>query len=201
MPALRLLVNGDQFKVAISGNKIAEINDPELISQALRYVMVLVGVRAANLPNAHEKAILINHIVNHYGGHTAEEIRLAFEKAVSGELELKNEDITCYENFSVLYFSRIMNAYRAWAAVQYRQEIKDELPEPVILTDAQLDDIHRQDVEQFFQRCRAGRIPEKIPDYFKAILVKDGLMKQEENLVGFFVTRLNNGSENIYVKQ
>lgn len=75
------------------------------------------------------------------------------------------------------------------------------LPNPPqrILTDEELYNEHRRDVEMFFQRLRKGWIPEKIPDYFKAILVRDKLIKQEENTVDFFVTRLGHGSENIYV--
>lgn len=162
--------------------------------------MLLVGLRANNLPDDLEKTVLINFIQSNYGGHTIAEIRLAFELAINGQLELKNEEITSYENFSVLYFSRIMNAYQKWSAQEFKQVVKVEPPPQVLLTDEQLENIHRQDIENFYQRCLAGRVPEKTPDYFKAILVKDGLMKQEDNLVAFFVNRLNNNSKNIYVK-
>jgi len=192
---------GEQFLAAIGSEKICNLDNVEPIKQALRYEMALGGLRAQNLPNEHEKMIILNHIVKYFGGHTAEEIRLAFEKAVNGELGLKSEDVTCYENFSVLYFSRIMTAYREWSAEQYNLLVKEEPPRQVILTDEQLDDLHRYDVEMFYQRCLNGRIPEKTPDYFKRILVDDGLMKQEDNLVAFFVNRLNAGSKTIYVNQ
>src|SRR5262245_20635761 len=91
------------------GVQMWNLENPEPIKQALRYAFTLVGLRGQNLPDEYEKEILIKFIVTKYGGHTAAEIRLAFEKAVSGELDI---DATCYENFSVLYFSRIMNAYR-----------------------------------------------------------------------------------------
>lgn len=174
-------------------------NDTDGIQKVLKYVMLLVGIRSNNLPDELEKTVLINFIQSNYGGHTIAEIRLAFELAINGQLDI--EDVKCYENFSVLYFSTIMNSYRRWAAQEFKQVVKVEPPPQVLLTDEQLENIHRQDIENFYQRCLAGRVPEKTPDYFKAILVKDGLMKQEDNLVAFFVNRLNNGSKNIYVKE
>ena len=155
-------------------------------------------MRANNLPDDLEKQILINFIQSNYGGHTVSEIRLAFELALNGQLEIT--EVKCYENFSVLYFSSIMNAYRLWSAQEYKQTVKEEPPTQRVFTDQELDDLHREDIEMFFQRCRNGIEPHKTPDYFKEILVKDGLMKEADNLFDFFVTRLNNGSENIYVK-
>ena len=86
--------------------------------------MLKVGVRGANLPGREETAILLEHIVKNYGNHTPDEIKLAFDLAITGKLEC---EATCYENFSCLYFSKIMNAYREWA----REEFKT-LPPPVI---------------------------------------------------------------------
>jgi len=71
---------------------------------------------------------LIQFIQKNYGGHTPDEIRLAFDLAVSGELDV--EDVKCYENFSPLYFAQIMNAYRIWA----RHKHKEIKPKPKELT-------------------------------------------------------------------
>ena len=118
------------FVQAINGTKIATTSDLEPLKQALRYAMILVGVRGQNLPDEAEKAGLFNHIIQNYGGHTSEEIRLAFEMAVSGKLGLPLDEVKCYENFSCLYFSTIMNAYRAWAQQEFRYIEKQlvELP-------------------------------------------------------------------------
>jgi len=68
-----------------------------------------------------------------------------------------------------------------------------------VLTDQQLEDIHRGDIEAFYQRCRNGVVPYNTPDYFKEILVKDGLMNQDEEVSSFFVQRLGKGLEHIYL--
>jgi hypothetical protein len=79
--------------------------------------MLLVGIKAVNLPSQIEFDFLKKFIVDNFGGHTCEEIKLAFNMAVSGKLEV---DAKAYENFSCEYFGRIMTAYRQWA----KNEIK-----------------------------------------------------------------------------
>lgn len=79
------------------------------------------------------------------------------------------------------------------------EERKLPPPDQVVLTQNQLDDIVRKDIEEFFQRCRNGRI-QPVPDYFKEILVKDGLMQGNESISSFFVFKLGS-SKNIYTKQ
>ncbi len=78
------------------------------LKQVLRYAMVLVGLRANNMPTDEEKYVLINFIQSNYQNVTIAEIKLAFEMAVSGKLGI---DAKCYENFSCEYFGRIMSNY------------------------------------------------------------------------------------------
>jgi hypothetical protein len=118
----RELKTGNPLVVALQSPKIITAT-AEDISQALRYVMVKVGLRATNFPNALEKEILLKHIQENYGGHTVAEIRLAFEMAIAGKLEV---DANCYENFSCLYFSNVMNAYRKWAKEEYKESVREE---------------------------------------------------------------------------
>ena len=88
--------------------------------------MVLVGLRGNNMPTEEEKFVLLNFIRSNFGNLTPEEIKLAFELAVSGKLGI---DAKCYENFSCEYFGRIVNAYIEYA----RQEtitVAKEIEEP-----------------------------------------------------------------------
>ena len=115
MPVSKPSPNGDvqKFQTALTDQRICNLTDVEPLKQALRYAMVLVGIKAHNVPNDREKSVLLQFIVNNYGGHTPTEIRLAFDLAIAGELDV--EDVKCYENFSPLYFASIMNGYRKWA--------------------------------------------------------------------------------------
>jgi hypothetical protein len=98
----------------------------EDIKQVLRYAMVLVGLRGNNMPSEEEKFVLLNFIRSNFGNQTPEEIKLAFEWAVSGKL---NIDAKCYENFSCEYFGRIMKAYIDYA----RQETLIVKKEPEVV--------------------------------------------------------------------
>lgn len=110
----QLALGSNELALAIQSRKIKDSNEEE-IKQALRYAMILVGIRAQNFPQEEEKAVLLSFIRRNYSGHTPAEIRLAFDKAVAGELNLKSDEVKCYENFSCEYVGRIMKAYRAWA--------------------------------------------------------------------------------------
>ena len=101
--------------------------------------MVKVGLRGSNFPDGAEKALLLAHVNLNYGNHTPEEIRLAFDLALSAKLGLDISDVKCYESFSCLYFSTIMNAYRAWAAQVDRQK-----PEPKIYTEEEKEQIEKE---------------------------------------------------------
>lgn len=114
-----------QFEDALQAKKIWHSTEEEM-KQALRYIYILVGLRAQNYPAGIEKQLLHAFIFKNYGGHTPEEIKLAWDLAIMQKLNLRPEDVTCYENFSIAYFSRIMEAYREWAKEQIKQ-----LPAPV----------------------------------------------------------------------
>lgn len=191
---------GSSLQMALKSSPLVK-SDPEGLQKALRYVMMIVGLRAQNLPDDLEKAVLMNYIRANYGGHTIAEIKMAFELALKGDLDLKPDEVKCYENFSVLYFSTVMNSYRRWAAQEYKETVKEEPPHQVVLTDQQLDDIVRGDIEAFYQRCLRGVVPDVTPAYFKDILIKDGLMKEGESLPNFFVQRMGIGAKNIYTKE
>ncbi len=115
------LASGDEqtFKSVISAQPIR--NSPLVeLENVLKLVMLKIGIRAENLPSPEEKFILIDHILTSYGNHTVAEIRLAFDMAIASKLGLPAKEVVCYENFSCLYFSKIMNAYRVWATETYR---------------------------------------------------------------------------------
>jgi hypothetical protein len=74
--------------------------------------MLVVGIRAKNLPQGEEIAVLKRFLINHLGGYTLSEYIFAFELAAKDALEC---DTKHYENFTCEYVSRIMKAYRKYA--------------------------------------------------------------------------------------
>ena len=140
--------------------KIKESTVDEL-KQALRYVMLKVGIRAANLPTDEERDILLEHIFKHYGGHTPEEIKLAFDLAITDKLELEMKDVTCYENFSCLYFSTIMNAYRNWFAMKCKNGQIESVKQTLIEYKPDIEKIN-QEYEAFLKTPLGQRLNPKI---------------------------------------
>jgi hypothetical protein len=109
-----------QFEEALRNNKIWHSTEDEM-KISLKYIFILVGLRAQNYPANEEKQLLHAFIFKNYGGHTPDEIKLAWDLAIMQKLNIRPEDVTCYENFSIAYFSRIMEAYREWAKEQIKQ--------------------------------------------------------------------------------
>ena len=112
--------SGERLLKAVQNKKIFEESD-ENLDNMFRYCMLLVGLREKNFPNNLETEMLHAFLKDQYGGHTIEEIKLAFDMAVRNKLDLEFKDVKCYENFSVLYLSSIINSYRRWASQEYSQ--------------------------------------------------------------------------------
>lgn len=146
----------NSFEVAVLDKRISERPEEDL-RQALRYAMMKVGLRSVNFPEGAEKMLLIAHIKLNYGNHTPAEIRLAFDMALGAKLGLSSDEIKCYESFSCLYFSTIMNAYRVWAAQVDRQKEKEVKPVEVTPTQDELDQIEKE-YQEFLQTPLAKRL-------------------------------------------
>lgn len=144
-PELKQPKSGDEigFLEARQSLPIAKVSEA-LVREALRYCMVKVGLKATNFPQGAEKVLLLNHVVGHYGNHTPDEIRLAFDMALGAKLGLDTKDVKCYENFSCAYFSTIMNAYRVWATQVDRQKEAEIKPVTTPPTQEQLEQIEKE---------------------------------------------------------
>lgn len=166
-----------QFQQAITQRRIT--GDLDGLSDALRYAMMLVGIRGQNAPTQAEFDFLKYYLVNNFGTHTAAEIRLAFDLAVSNRLELGESGATCYENFSCEYVGRIMSAYRYWAKIQHKDLPNDP---PVALLEYRMPRIDwAEEWEELKEAAKNGTIEKCIivtPLY--DWLVENGLM----NLTG-----------------
>lgn len=154
----------------LQSKKVFEAKDEE-IKQVLRYAMVLVGLRADTISSISEEAkmVMLAFIRKNYHGHTLDEMKLAFLKAVSRELPLEEKEISCYENFSCEYIGRIMKAYRKWAGEYYREsgldikfaEVPLTLPPAKYSPVEWVDDVY----QQFLQgKMNLEIIPERVYD-------------------------------------
>lgn len=131
-------------------------------------------------------------LVEDYPMLNVDEIEYAFRQQASKPDWGKTMNLALIDEVLVPYLKK---RYQ----VSSDEEKKLEPPPQVLLTDQQLEDIQRGDIEAFYQRCRNGKHTYGAPDYFKDILVKDKLMEKNDDISSFFVQRLGKGFENIYV--
>ena len=80
--------SGRECAVAHFEFKRIKDSSEEEIKQVLRHVMVLLGIRKEALPEEFEKRIMLDFIYKHYQHFTVEEIKLAFEYAICGKLDV-----------------------------------------------------------------------------------------------------------------
>jgi len=143
--------------------------------------MLKIGLQS--IPADEAKAILIAHVIDNFGGNHLDEIVLAFEMAIAGRLDLDEKEVTAYENFSCLYVSRIMNSYRRWAILEYRQHEKVIVPAPGDrqLTNSETPKNWGQYIEQEYQHYLSfGAEKYKLwPAEFYDQLVSDGFIEKD----------------------
>lgn len=189
------------LQVAIQSKRISQSSLDE-IKEVLRLCMIKIGLRSENWPNDLEKLVLFEHIVANFGGNRIEEIKLAFDMAIAGSLDdklRKGESVHCYENFSCLYFSSIMNAFRRWSSEAIRYVSKEKPPEQIVFTDEQNDDVQREDAERQYQLFLKGNKLKGIA-FNAPILVRDGFIKETESVLAFFELRKKSGIFKLYEK-
>lgn len=130
-------IEEDKLAVARHEPTLKYVSEAEL-KDTLKYCYMLVGIRGHNIPVDPEKTFLHNYIRANYGQHTCAEVRLAFDMAVQGKLGVEAK---CFEDFSVLYFASIMNAFRkGWAREQNTRLQSKGAPEK-LYTQAELQQI------------------------------------------------------------
>lgn len=115
----------------------------EPLDAALKYAMMLVGIREINLPTPLETKVLTDFISDNYGQHSPAEIVLAFRMALAGKLGLSDEQCNPFGDFSTRYFACIMNAYRRWAGhsmkyLENTRTVHQQMPEAPAPTPAEL---------------------------------------------------------------
>lgn len=131
-----------------------------------------------------------------YGNLNVDEIEYAFRKSGTTIRDWgKAMNLTLIDEVLIPYTKQ-----RLYLSADEERK-KADPPPTKIYTDEELENLTRGDIEAFYQRLRNGRVPYSLPEnYFKPILVKDGLMTNDQTLADFFTNRLGKNIENVYVK-
>ena len=90
------------------------------INQQLAKIYLIIGLRPQHFPTDYETQFLIDYIKTNHGQKGIGELYFAFQLSVQDKLDI--ESANPYDQFSVIYFERIMIAYRAWLNKKYIEE-------------------------------------------------------------------------------
>jgi hypothetical protein len=88
--------------------KIITLSNAELITM-LHRIFLLIGLRKVQYPTPEEDIFNVAFIKKNFGHKLSTEIIEAFELAVTGKLDV---DVKHYDQFTLPYFCKIMDAYR-----------------------------------------------------------------------------------------
>jgi hypothetical protein len=96
-----------------------------LIVEKMQAGLFKLGIKSA--PSVEEWTMYVKELVTYHNKLTIGEIDLAFTLTVRNELNFEYEH---YQNFSLMYFNKMLAAYKQWAIKQHREIEMKEL-EPI----------------------------------------------------------------------
>jgi hypothetical protein len=90
--------------------KITTLSNAELMPMFNR-IFLLIGLRKSQFPAPEEDIFNVAFIKKNFGHKTTTEVIEAFELAVTGKIDV---DVKHYDQFTLPYFCKIMDAYRIY---------------------------------------------------------------------------------------
>lgn len=172
------------FKAANRGKKIQDSTNEEIL-QTLAIVMMKVGIREKNLPENSEKIILLEHIRKKFGNMPILSIRAAFDLLIDGQINAPEH----YENFSCMYFSKVMNAYKAWENKVFRELPPEPVPQlpPPKMSD---DELIKMGVEMWNNTRNLNFIPQRLYEVLKCNPNEDEQMEAAKRVTSIINAKL-----------
>lgn len=133
-------------------------------------------------------------LIEDYGNLNTEEIEYAFRKSGTTIKDWGKEmNLNLLDQVLIPYLEKRIEASE-------NEEKRKKPPVQHILTETEMDNITRGEIETAFQAMKRGHLP-LIFDSFTEILTKDGLLREGENISEFFVRNLNEQTPNIYINE
>jgi hypothetical protein len=178
--------------------QIKNLTQPEILARTVEAVTRIHVITGWTIPNDENYMKLL--IEEFHTALTDEFPDINFDEVIYAFR--KNRTVKDWgKSMNLNLITDVLSGYLSERVQASEKEEHAKKPPQIVYTEEQLDDFHREYVEAFYQRCRKGiKPPVELPDYYKTILVKDGLMTEEIDLHEFFVYWLGRGYEHIYKK-
>jgi hypothetical protein len=181
--------------------RIQELTDDEITFKAADSIMRIHIITGWTLPDNETYSEILNEeftlkLKESFSNLNFQEVVFAFRRLGVGVKDWgksMNLDLIC---------EVLVNYISERERLSFEEEKLKHQPEQKTYTAEELDNMHRADVEAFYQRCLKGIIPpNELPTYYLNILIKDGYMADgSDDLHGFFAYWIGKGYKNIYLK-
>lgn len=143
----------EQITLAKQTTRLKDCHSNKILDSLAKGLMIL-GIKGDKIPSTPEFNYMINMLQKDYANLPIGELDLAFELMAKNKLD---ENPETYQNFSVLYLSRMMGAYARFVRVNYvepKQEFK-QLEQPKLDNKDMFDfalDIYRKSKDKSFDK-------------------------------------------------
>lgn len=142
------------------GSKLLHDCSDDEIKQALAKIFLLVGLRKQHFPNGFELDFIVSNIRKLYAHRTIFDLTNAFELGLRKEIDV---ELNCYDQFTLIYLSNIMDAYRKYLVNAYN-ELPVEQPKQIEYKMTKEEKL--ADIEDFgTTECAFSMIPGYIYDW------------------------------------
>lgn len=186
------------LRVKYAGLQFAKMKQQNLWAFAKATLLKIHVITGWTIPGDELMKILLDQfikkIIETYPDTNPEEWEYAFRNYGTGV-----KDWGKAMNLSLI--DEVMSGYLSdRKELSHAIEERNAEPPPIkIYTEEENDNLHRELTEGYYQRIRKGFI-EPIPDYSRAILVKDSLIENGGQAELFFTGKLERKVEGIYIK-
>lgn len=157
----------------------------------------MIGLRPQHFPSPEEDLFIFNYLRVNFGHKTLDELYLAFDLAIKGELDT---DVKVYDQFSIEYLVRIMNAFRIYSnhlIKEQSQKPMETLPPPTETEQEMIKDVMEYVKNDFYNFRNLMMTPlylfticeklnfinqtekQKIKMYGKAVQYRKDMLKNE----------------------
>lgn len=175
------------------GTPIVQIQDTELVNKvavASKYICRDLGIKDWNNPEImkYDATRFLSTLKNYYKELSMQEVKIAFELAAVGELDEwlpkdknGNPDKNHYQSFSLIFYTKILNAYKAKKNKTWYKATK-ALPVAVNVISQKQRDLNRKELvndiyKAFYNYRDKGVHPNFILSIFIKEFVSQGIFK------------------------
>lgn len=165
----------DMIREMSKSKRIGDATDSEIVKR-FALIFTIIGLRSQHYPTREQDIILISFLRKHYSFRRLDELVYAFELAMKRDLDL--DDVKPYDQFTIEYMCRILNAYGQWLSRELKIMI-DNQPEPQKIAYQMTDDERMDEINEWMEKQDINF--NFVPLYLYDWMVKFGMINHTDD--------------------